>query len=153
VFAQAGTTFETIRRTFVKIAVRVAELKGVIKIPSGHHACGDDGRDHDAGPMIDAASRRGKPSLQPQSAFRLRGGALFYAPRTTCDDGWRTRMRLVSDWRPAEPPGSTVAPTRSSSTPQMVFSAFVLFLSLDGLQKLYSRHYIMPPMPPWLWSG
>jgi hypothetical protein len=28
-------------------------------------------------------------------------------------------------------------------------------LSLDRLQKLYARHYIMPPMPPmppWLWS-
>jgi hypothetical protein len=43
VFAQVGTTFETIRRTFVKIAVRVVELKGVIKISSGHQACGDDG--------------------------------------------------------------------------------------------------------------
>jgi len=66
--APAAATFETIRRTFVKITVHVVELMVVIKLPSGRHACGDDGRDHDAGPMIDGA-RAAKP--QPQNVFRL----------------------------------------------------------------------------------
>jgi hypothetical protein len=59
--APAAATFETIRRTFVKIAVPVAELMVVIKLPSGRHACGDDGRDHDAGPRIDAAGAAASP--------------------------------------------------------------------------------------------
>ncbi len=49
VFAPAGATFETIRRTFVKIAVRVAELKGVIKLPHAAMLAAMTGRDHDAG--------------------------------------------------------------------------------------------------------
>jgi hypothetical protein len=32
-------------------------------------------------------------------------------------------------------------------------ATFEPFLSLDRLQELYSHHYIIPPMPPWLWSG
>jgi hypothetical protein len=62
-----GASIETIRRTFVKIAVRVEELKGKIKarlpgqLPSGRHARGDHGCDHDAGPMFDAA--RAAPAL------------------------------------------------------------------------------------------
>ena len=87
VLAPAGATFETIRRTFVKIAVRVAELKVVIKLPSGRHACGDDGRDHDAGPMIDAARAAASPHFNHKTRSDCRGGALFRAPSTTYDDG------------------------------------------------------------------
>ena len=62
-----GATFETIRRTFVKIAVRVEELKGKIKLafpasyPQAAMLAAMNGCDHDAGPMIDAA--RAAPAL------------------------------------------------------------------------------------------
>ena len=35
----------------------------------------------------------------------------------------------------------------------VVYLGFLPFLSLERLQKLYSRYYIIPPIPPWLWSG
>jgi hypothetical protein len=110
VFAQAGTTFETIRRTFVKIAVRVAELKGVIKDTSGHHSCGDDGRDHDAGPMIDATLAAVSPHFNHKTRSDCRRGGLCSARRaraTTMVGGRGGGGALVSDWRPpAEAPGS-----------------------------------------------
>jgi hypothetical protein len=84
--APAAATFETIRRTFVKITVHVVELMVVIKLPSGRHACGDDGRDHDAGPMIDAA-RAASPHFNHKTRSDCRGGALFRPLSTTYDDG------------------------------------------------------------------
>ena len=62
-----GATFETIRRTFLKIAVRVEELKGKIKLafpasyPQAAMLAAMTVRYHDAGPMIDAA--RAAPAL------------------------------------------------------------------------------------------
>jgi hypothetical protein len=131
VFAPAGATFEMIRRTLVKIAVRVA-------------------------PMIDAARAAASPHFNHKTRSDCRSdcrrGALFRPPRTTYDDGWRTRRRIVSDWRLAEAPGAT-GRTHDHLDTTDGLSAVVPFLSLDRLQKLYSRHYIIPPMPPWLWSG
>jgi hypothetical protein len=71
---------------FVKIAVHVVELMVVIKLPSGRHACGDDGRDHDAGPMIDAA-RAASPHFNHKTRSDCRGGALFRPLSTTYADG------------------------------------------------------------------
>ena len=62
-----GATLETIRRTFLedRRACRGAEGQDQARLPgqlpSGSHARGDDGCDHDAGPMIDAA--RAAPAL------------------------------------------------------------------------------------------
>ena len=72
-----GATFETIRRTFVKVAVRVEELKGKIKLafpasyPSRRHARRHDRRHHDAWPMTDAACCRASPSRQPQRVPKI----------------------------------------------------------------------------------
>jgi hypothetical protein len=111
VLAPAAATFETIRRTFVKIAVRVAELKVVIKLPSGRHACGDDGRDHDEGPMIDAARVAPSPHFNHKTRSDCHGGALV-PPAVQDLRRWLTDAEagLVSDWRLAEAPASTVAP-------------------------------------------
>jgi hypothetical protein len=75
--APAAATFETIRLTFVKIAARFAELKVVIKLPSRRHACGDDGRNHDAGPMIDTARAAARSHFNHKPRSDCRGGALF----------------------------------------------------------------------------
>ena len=93
-----GATFETIRRTFVKIAVRVEELKGKIKLafPASYpHAAmlvAHDRRHHDAWPMTDAARCRASPSHQPPT----RSKAFPKPPPST-----RRTPHVCPDTRPA----------------------------------------------------
>ena len=67
-----GATFETIRRTFVKIAVRVEELKGRIKLafpasyPHAAMLAAMTGAINDARPMTDAAGAARAPPLNRQ---------------------------------------------------------------------------------------
>ena len=132
VFAPAGATFEMIRRTFVKIAVRVAPMI---------ECCGTPRRACRCKPALSTTKRvpivaEGLCSVRrarPTTMAGRRGGGLG---RTGGCRGCR---------------GGVYRGTHRSSSALQVVSE--RRLSLDRLQKLYSRHYIMPPMPPWLWSG
>ena len=127
-FAPAGATFEMIWRTFVKIAVRVA-------------------------PMIDAGRAAASPHFHHKTRSDCRRGGFVPRAAHAYDDGWGGRGGgFVSDWRLTEAPGSTVA-LHDHPRHHRWSLGVVPFLSLDRLQKHYSRHYIIPPMPPWLWSG
>jgi hypothetical protein len=96
-------------------------------------------------------ARRGKPSLQPQNAFRLspRGSARRARPTTMA--GGRGGGLCRTGGSPRFP-GAT-GRTHDDPRHHRWSLGVVPFLSLDRLQKLHSRHYIIPPMPPWLWSG
>jgi hypothetical protein len=120
--------------------------------PQGRYARFDNGRDHDARPMIDAARAATSPHFNHKTRSDCHRGALFCAPRTTYDGG-----RRGGSWT-GGPPRLQGLPWHPHDHPRHHRWSFgvVPFLSLDRLQKLYSRHYIMPPMPPmppWLWSG
>ena len=128
VFAPAGATFEMIWRTFVKIAVRVA-------------------------PMIDAGRAAASPHFHHKTRSDCRrGGALFRAPRTpTTMAGADAEAACVG--LEAHRGSRIYRRTHDHPRHHRWSLGVVPFLSLDRLQKHYSRHYIIPPMPPWLWSG
>ena len=85
-----GATFETIRRTFVKIAVRVEELKGTIKLafPASYpHAAmlvAMTGAITDARPMTDAAAAARARPVNPQRVPNVPEAAAVNPEDTAC---------------------------------------------------------------------